>query len=111
MILHMTARGAWETAQSVGRYEPASLIEEGFIHGSTFEQLEAVANELYRGLLDRVILVIDPALLQSEVRWEPGLAGYGDFPHIYGPIELAAVVRVVDFACGPDGRFKMPETV
>lgn len=104
----MTARAAWEAAQAAGVYTAPSLVEEGFIHCSTGTQLEAVANNLYRGLRDRVILVIDPATLRAPVRWEGADPTLGDFPHVYGPIEVAAVKHVVDFPCGPDGRFKLP---
>jgi uncharacterized protein (DUF952 family) len=59
--------------------------------------------------------VIDPALLEDvAVRWERPAAGPSDlplFPHVYGPINPAAVIAVHDFPPGPDGVFALPERV
>jgi len=62
------------------------------------------------------VLVIDPALLSSVLHWElpfeqilpPGIAEGEKFPHIYGPINLNAVVRVIDFESKADGTFTLP---
>jgi uncharacterized protein (DUF952 family) len=68
------------------------------------------ANRLYAGRADLVLLVIDPALVDVAVRWEPGappdpLGAW--FPHVYGPIPAAAVVAVHDFPLAGDG-FRLP---
>ena len=54
------------------------------------------ANRLYRGRDDLVLLHIDPALLDSPVRWEPGVATDPEsmlFPHLYGPLPVRAVIN------------------
>jgi len=53
-------------------------------------------------------LRIDPARVTSEVRDEP--SGGDVFPHIYGSLNLDAVVEVMVFAPGADGRFVGPAT-
>lgn len=107
MIFHITSQPAWDAVGS--HYTAPSLVEEGFIHASTREQVGWVANHLYRGLRDRVILVIDEAALDVPVRWEGNPPG--PFPHLYGPLPVAAVTRVVPFPCGPDGSFTLPEAL
>jgi uncharacterized protein (DUF952 family) len=98
-ILHITTRPDWQAALEAGSYRADSLDSEGFIHCSTSEQIAATANRFYAGQSDLLLLHIDPELLAAELRWEP--ADGQDFPHIYGLINLDAVVGVESF--GPDG--------
>ena len=116
MIYHLTSRQAWREAQQRGEYRAESLESEGFIHCSTQSQLLPVAEKFYKGQQGIVLLAIDTALLTSELRWEPPSGGTpppgvpeGDlFPHIYGPINLDAVVRVYDLEAHPDGSYRLP---
>jgi uncharacterized protein (DUF952 family) len=108
-ILHATSRDSWSAAQAQGAYAADSLAGEGFIHCSKVDQILRVANVLFRGRHGLVLLVIDPGRLTSELRWEPGADLTTErFPHVYGPIDLEAVVRVLDFEPGPDGSFTLP---
>ncbi len=68
-----------------------------------------MANSFYRDHPEPLLLlVLDPARLGAEVRWEPA-PGFADpFPHIYGPIPAAAVLRAVPLDRGPDGQFAFP---
>ena len=116
MIYHITSRKAWRDAQQRGDYRAASLGTEGFIHCSTGTQVLPVAEKYYprqRGLL---VLMIDPARLTSELRREPPAEGapppgvpVGEpFPHVYGPINLDAIVKVYDLETNPDGKHSVP---
>jgi uncharacterized protein (DUF952 family) len=108
MILHITAREEWEAARSLGEYRADTLPVEGFIHCSTLAQVLIPANERYRGRADLVLLVIDPARLAAELVYEDCYETGVAFPHLYGPLNLDAVVRVVPFPPGPDGNFTLP---
>ena len=116
LILHITSRKAWSDAQKAGAYTAPSLSSEGFIHCSTSTQVSSVAEKLYKGQTGLVLLVIDPARLSSDLKWEPPFDGAPPpgvdsselFPHIYGPINLDAVVRAVDFEPSADGKFVLP---
>jgi uncharacterized protein (DUF952 family) len=104
MILHICTRQDWEKALVDGKYRPASLEIEGFIHGSRPEQILGVANRFYRGNAELVLLVLDPSHLNAEVRWE---TADGDvYPHIYGPLNLDAVITVLSFSANEDGQFR-----
>jgi uncharacterized protein (DUF952 family) len=110
LILHATSRIAWSDAQKRGEYTAASLAGQGFIHCSKVDQILRVANFIYAGQHGLVLLVIEPALLTSELRWEPGVdLAIQLFPHIYGPVNLDAIVDVLAFEPGTDGRFHLPK--
>ena len=116
MIFHITSRAAWEDAQQRGDYRAESLETEGFIHCSTPSQVLPVAENFYKGQSGLILLGIEPALLSSALKWEPPSGGSpppgvpeGDsFPHIYGPINLNAVVKVVELELNSNGAFILP---
>jgi len=114
-ILHITSRAEWQAAEERGEYSASSLVREGFIHCSTLEQVLPVASAFYRGQSGLVLLVVDEALVKPEVRWEApagppaqGITTSDLFPHIYGPLNVEAVVRVIDFSPDPAGGFSLP---
>ena len=86
------------------------LAEVGFIHASMAEQVENVANAVFRGVRGLVLLVIDPELVTSEIRYEPAMVENqsAQFPHIYGPLNVDAVIEVLAFDAEADGRFYFP---
>lgn len=102
-ILHLMTADAWEHAQRSGSVAPPSLATEGFVHCSTRAQAPGVIARFYADASDLVAVVIDPARLGSTLRWEPpahpdGSTDDGEsgeqFPHVYAPIPLDAVVEV-----------------
>jgi len=115
-ILHITSRDRWLVARDSGGYVAPSLASEGFIHCSQLHQVLPVAEKFYRGQQGLVLLVIDPARLTADLKWEapaeggppPGVAEGDPFPHIYGPINPDAVVQVLDLTVDRDGRFVLP---
>ncbi len=116
VILHIAPRLDWERAKEAGEYRPPSLESEGFIHFSTPSQVVEVANALYAGRDDLVLLVVNPAQLTAPLRWEAPVGGggaepAGPFPHLYGPLPVEAVATVVEFAPGPEGAFTLPDAV
>lgn len=114
-LYHITPRAAWEAAQAIGRYEAESLAMQGFIHLARRGQVERVANAVYTGQSDLVLLCIDPTLAALDIRDEPPdptiPATHYDgemFPHLYGALPLRAVVSVMDFTPKADGTFSLP---
>lgn len=107
-ILHITTRQAWQEARENGFYLTPGLSTEGFIHCSFPYQLERVANKYYAGQRDLIILVIDPDCLASDLILEEAVDVEDEFPHIYGQLNLDAVIRVVNLEAGVDGCFTLP---
>jgi len=109
-IFHITSKASWAAAQSTGEYSPGSLASEGFIHCSKMDQILRVADSFFANHHGLVMLVIDLPQVKSETRWEAGTDKADElFPHIYGPINLNAVLRVIDFEPESDGQFKLPQ--
>ena len=109
IILHIARQENWEEAQASGLYRADTLMTEGFIHCSTPEQVVGVANTWFRGQRGLVLLCIDTEALEAEIRYENLEGGDELFPHVYGPLNLEAVVRVLDFEPQADGAFALLE--
>jgi uncharacterized protein (DUF952 family) len=108
-ILHATSQAAWTAARAGGLYFADSSADEGFIHCSKADQILRVADSFFRGQHDLVLMVIDPGRLTSKLRWELGTDLATElFPHIYGPINLEAVLEVFNFEPAADGKFHLP---
>ena len=108
MILHFCPVDAWTAALASGEYAADTLATEGFIHCSPAELIHLPANTLARGRTDLVVLEIDESRLPQPPRYEPGDPADPAsplFPHVYGPIPVAAVVGVREWRPGPDGTF------
>lgn len=106
MILHITRQSDWEAAQKRGYYETEGLPIEGFIHCSTLFQVLQVANFLFRGQKGLVLLEIDESRVKAEIRYEGETEE--KFPHIYGRLNLDAVICVHNFEPRQDGSFRLP---
>ena len=93
-IFHIVSKRDWEKAKKKGRYEPTSLVQEGFIHCSKTDQLLTVANSFYKNQKDLIILRINKDKIKSEVKFEPPLEAPMSgilYPHIYGALEVESV--------------------
>jgi uncharacterized protein (DUF952 family) len=111
-IFHITSEQSWEQAQRAGSYSSDTLDSEGFIHCSTTWQVMRIANRMYRGQSDLVLLTIDADKLQAPMRYErPTDNPYTAqrFPHIYGPINLDAVIEASPLVPGENGLFSMKQ--
>lgn len=104
-IYHIARRDEWQSALETGAYRTGSLETEGFIHCSLRRQVLPVANTLYHGQKNLVLLEIDPDFVEADICHE----GEADrFPHIYGPLNLNAVRRMAEFPARADGSFAFP---
>lgn len=101
MIYHVAKAEDWALAQANKKYEAASLKRDGFIHGSTQDQLNRLKqSSVFSQNQPWIVLVIDPLKVHPEIRYElgndpPGFKSrtHELFPHIYGPLNLDAVAR------------------
>jgi uncharacterized protein (DUF952 family) len=91
VIFHILGEGDWVGAQAAGAYAPPGLATEGFIHFSTRAQVLRSAGRFFAGRDDLVLLVVDEARVRAPVKYEP--ADGQLFPHVYGPLNLDAVIE------------------
>ena len=95
IIYHVTSAEEWNVAKEKGSYEAPSLRSEGFIHCSQDHQVAGVLERYFVGKDGLVKLVIDTDKLESRYvsEWSPSVQD--TFPHIYGPINVSAVIEVI----------------
>jgi uncharacterized protein (DUF952 family) len=90
-ILHITTEAAWAKAREEGELTTPSLEEEGFIHCSTYAQVESTADRIFAGSGDLLALEVEVATLTAPLKWERAADVGDEFPHIYGPLNPDAV--------------------
>lgn len=82
----------WEGFEVARRFEGSAVdLEDGFIHLSAEDQVEATLARHFAGRADLVLVEVDLTRLGDAVRWEPSRGG-ALFPHFYGSLPLAAVI-------------------
>lgn len=98
LIYHVTTAAEWKAAKETGFYETPSLKAEGFIHCSQENQVAGVLERYFSGKTELVKLVIDTDKLTSRFVFEWSPSTEDTFPHVYGTINVDAVVDVVVIA-------------
>lgn len=97
MIFHLTDSATWAASQAAGEHTSSTtgrtLAEEGFIHCSTAAQWPATVERFYGNATDLLLLHIDEAGLTAPLVYEQLDGAPEPFPHVYGPIPVAAVVE------------------
>lgn len=93
MIYHVAEVSEWERQKPSGFFEVPSLHKEGFIHSSHKEQVAGVLERYYKNAANLILLHIDELKLTAELKEElaPSVNEY--FPHIYGPLNIDAVIK------------------
>lgn len=98
-LFHVAFGRDWEAAKEVGEYRVSTrgrtLAEEGFLHASYAHQWQGVRDAYYGDVTEPLVLLeVDPGLLDVPVVDEVPAGGAEAFPHVYGPLPVAAVVAV-----------------
>jgi len=97
VVHHLVIPAEWD-AVAEPTYEHSSLAVEGFIHFSSTAQVPQTSLRYYSNDDDLLLITVAVARLTSELRWEE--SGHGEFPHLYGPLNLDAVLRVDAYSPG-----------
>ena len=101
---HLVSVESWIGSDLGGPYAAASLAVEGFVHCTDgMTEMVATANRHYRDDPRRFLVLtvdLDAAGSPWRVKDEGGI-----YPHVFGPIERAAILRVVEAPRAADGEF------
>ncbi|CAM5486404.1 DUF952 domain-containing protein [Streptomyces aurantiogriseus] len=112
MIYHVVAKAEWD-ARPGEPYAPASLAEDGFVHCSPDEATTlTIVNSFYRDAPRPLLaLLLDEDRLTARCEWEaaapappPGVPDSTLFPHVFGPLDRDAVIRVLEVRWDEEGR-------
>ncbi|WP_024581779.1 MULTISPECIES: DUF952 domain-containing protein [Bradyrhizobium] len=109
MIYKITPASAWREAERQGVYRGSpDDNRDGFIHFSTASQVAETARKHYHGQTGLFLVAIDANALGDALRWE---RSRNDelFPHLYGELDLGAVVEILDLRARSDGGHDVPE--
>ena len=106
-IYKICTAAEWRDAERAGAYRGSALTgSDGFIHFSTAEQAAETAAKHFAGQHDLVLVSVDAAA-RRRLKWEPSRGG-ALFPHLYGDLTLAAVLRVDPLPLDAAGRHVFP---
>ncbi len=87
----------WAQFQTDGLFHGAPVdLADGYIHLSAADQLQGTLDKHFAGQSGLVIAEVDLFALGATVKWEVS-RGNALFPHIYGPLPMAAVLGVQYF--------------
>jgi uncharacterized protein (DUF952 family) len=110
-VYKVLSEAAFEAAWTAGRFDGSTDdARDGFIHLSAGHQLAATLATHFAGQDGLVLVALDAERLGPSLKWEASRGG-ALFPHLYAPLELAAVLWSEPLALGADGRHVLPEGV
>ena len=110
-IYKICTAAEWHEAEHAGAYRGSAVDrQDGFIHFSTAEQAAETASKWFAGQRDLVLVAVDGGALGARLKWEPSRGG-ALFPHLYGDLELRAVLRVDPLPLDADGRHVFPQQI
>ena len=108
-IYKICPASAWREAERQGVFRGSPVdISDGFIHFSTASQVEETARKHFFGQAGLFLIEVDGDALGAALRWE---RSRNDelFPHLYGELDLGAVVSILSMRTRSDGTHDMPE--
>ena len=109
-IFKIAAAADWRDAERAGRFDGSAHDKaDGFIHFSTGPQLAETLRLYYAGQNDIVLVAVDETLLGPALKWEYAASRGQHFPHLYGPLPLAAATWTQPIRRDATGTAIVPE--
>jgi len=104
-IYLLSSQAEYQQAKAVGFLVRDSLTSEGFIHAAPNNQLTRLANKYHKNTQHPLIISVDKKLIEAEVKWEAATGGL--YPHIYGTLNMDAVVDTQLINVNAEGVFEL----
>ena len=103
-LYHLIAEEQWVKEDRESDFVPATFEKDGFIHTSTFAQLKESYLGHFKNEKNILVLVIDPVLIKSEIKYEYVKMREDLLPHIFGSIPQDAITEVRKFSLDQNGK-------
>lgn len=97
IIIHCLKKSVYESIKDQDFYGEDLIEKDGFIHASEFKTFIYVApafNDVEEELL---FLCIETEKVKPEIKWEVGDSRGTKYPHIYGALNMDAIVSVMPY--------------
>jgi uncharacterized protein (DUF952 family) len=108
-IYKICPASAWREAERQGVYRgSADDARDGFIHFSLPSQVAETARKHFAGQTGLFLIAVDADALGDALRFEPS-RNDELFPHLYGELDLGAVIDVKEMHARSDGFHDVPE--
>ena len=109
VIYKLCPNSLWREAEAAGVFHGMPIdIDDGYIHFSTGAQVKETARLHFAGQEDLVLVAISTDALGEALKYEPSRGGQM-FPHLFAPLDLAAVLWVKPLPLGADGLHRFPD--
>lgn len=108
IIFKVVSADQWAIAEQQGEFRGAEIdLTDGYIHFSTAQQVQETVEKHFAGQPGLILVAVDPEKIVGELKYEPSRGG-DLFPHLYGSLNLDAVVSVAELPIGKDGKHIFP---
>lgn len=92
-IFKIATKADWAEAERAGVFHGSAHDKsDGFIHFSTGPQLPETLRLYYAGQDGLLLIAVDDAPLGAALKWEHAPSRGEDFPHLFAPLPLSAVL-------------------
>ncbi len=104
LVYKIVPRALWLEAEETGTFLGAPVdLDDGFIHFSAADQVVETARRHFTTQSDLLLVAVEAEALGSALRWEASRGG-ALFPHLYGPLPVAAATWAKPLPLGPEGH-------
>lgn len=80
----------WERLSAAGAWAGSpDDLRDGYVHLSAADQVAGTLARYFADVPELLLLAVDPALLGTQLRYEPSRGG-ALFPHLYAPLPVGA---------------------
>jgi uncharacterized protein (DUF952 family) len=108
-IYKICSRAEWRAAAAAGAFHGSAVdLRDGFIHFSAAAQLAETAVKHFAAQSDLMLIAVDAYVLGAALKWERS-RNDDLFPHLYGPLPLAAVRWARPLPEAVEGKRHIPE--
>jgi uncharacterized protein (DUF952 family) len=107
-IYKICPTASWRKAQSEGVFHGSGIdLDDGYIHFSTRAQVAETAARHFAGADKLMLVAVNADRLGAALKWEPARSG-DLFPHLYGPLSVAAVSWAKPLPRDGNGQHQFP---